>query len=236
MALRKLSFNREHRPPADEIQQPTAGTRSSKTAMPHVQLFPGSTEIGTGRLPLDHTTKAALKTGVLTKDEVESLRCSISGPTSTLSWRQCALAYPELSERLHRLAAKVYGFRSLTVCQIGTYIYNVKLTEFFTNAHWSMLFERDIVPVVEYGNYPKLIRRHILATANPGSRHIRDVIHKLPIPQSEIVYVSKDIIEALQHLLVSNIPVLSINPFITQRMGVLNPRPTERNALIKRAA
>ena len=185
---------------------------------------------------IDHALAAAVKRGILSVAQIDGLGQQHSGSDAAFTWRQFVLAYPLLGEPLHKLAAEIYGFRSATVCQIGTLIYNHKLTEFFSATDWNRLFERGVVPVIEYGKYPQVVRHHLLASSDPGSRHVRSLQHELPLSHTELVFVPKAGIHKLQSLLASNIPALTINPFIMQRLSPPTGLVLQQDTLQKRAA
>ena len=174
------------------------------------------------RVPIDHVLSAASRRGILSNVQIQALaRCS-SGSDAPLSWRQFAIAFPGESDPLYRLAAEIYGFRSVTVCQIGTLIYNLKLTEFLSATDWNRLFERGMVPVIEFGIYPDVVRHHLLAASDPGSRHVRSLLTHLPLSRTELVFVPGQGIQKLQALLASSVPALEMNPFIANRMAAMN--------------
>jgi hypothetical protein len=185
---------------------------------------------------IDHALAAAVKRGILSVAQIDGLGQQHSGSDAAFTWRQFVLAFPLLGEPLYELAAEIYGFRSATVCQIGTLIYNHKLTEFFSATDWNRLFERGVVPVIEYGKYPQVVRHHLLASSDPGSRHIRSLQHELPLSHTELVFVPKAGIHKLQYLLATNIPAMTINPFIMHRMSPPTRLIPQQDTLQKRAA
>ncbi len=234
MGLRKLTLSKKRRleSKVDSCNEKCATDQSYKETTESV----ASDSHQAGRRRLDHVLSAALVRGALSQAQLDSLGSKHSGSDAAVTWRQFTLAFPETGEPLYELAAEIYGFRSATVCQIATLIYNHKLTEFFSNTDWNRLFERGVVPVVEFLKYPKVVRHHFLASSDPGSRYVRSLQHELPLSHTELVFVPKSGIHKLQNLLSVNIPVLKINPFIMHRMSPANQPDIFHEFYGKRAA
>ncbi len=231
VALRKLAFTWDHLPRAE-----CSGETSPEQIRDHSSLRLVSLKDQAHTFQLDHTSSAALRCGILSTAQINSIRSSRDGSSGALSWRQIALAYPEKGNQLHKLAAKVYGFRSVRVCQIGTLIYNKKLSEVLSSRDWKALFDRCIVPIIEYRKVPKLVERHLLASSDPGSRHVRNITNEIRLTRTELVFVPESAISKLQKLLVTNIPVLGIDPSITRRMDLQKQRDDSSLAGGRRAA
>lgn len=231
MALRKLAFTWDHPSKAE-----SRGETNPEQARDHSSLQLVSLKDKVRSFQLDHTSSAALRRGILSTAQINSLYASNDEWSGRVSWRQIALAFPEKGEQLHKVAAEVYGFRSVKVCQIGTLIYNEKLSEILSSCDWKALFDRSIVPIIEYGKVAKHVERHLLASSDPGSRHVRNITNEIRLTRIELVFVPESIISKLQNLLTTNISVLGIDPSITPRMDLQKQRDNSRLASSKRAA
>ena len=118
---------------------------------------------------LDRTTATAIRRKILTEDQIHPIDCSSEQASKVNTWRQCSLAFSEVREQPQELAPEIYGFRRITVCQIGTLIYPQNLPEIFSSQDGVSTFVAGVVPVIEYGNFPDLVRRYLLATSDPES-------------------------------------------------------------------
>jgi len=185
---------------------------------------------------LDHTTSAAIKREILTPDQLRTIDCSLGDDQKMITWRQCSLAFPDVREQLQSLAAEIYGFRMVSVCQIGTLIYNNKLLDLLSTRDWTSLFERGVVPVIEHGHYPDVVRRHLLASSDPGSRQIRSLSDQLILSDIEFVFVPDQVVVTLQNFLSSNIPALSVNPGLSRVGGVPQQETVTNEYTSRRAA
>ncbi len=185
---------------------------------------------------LDHTTAAALRREILTEDQLRTIDCSCEKSRMIITWRQCSFAFPDIRERLQRLAAEIYGFRPVIVCQIGTLVYNKKLLDVLSTEDWTLLFAGGVVPIIEYGHYPDVVRRHLLASFDPGSRRVRALADRLILSDIEFVFLPEKVVKAVQNLLISNMPALSVNPGIASVEDTLRHETTTPAYTIRRAA
>lgn len=185
---------------------------------------------------LDHTTAAALRRQILSEDQLRTIDCSGENSRMIITWRQCSFAFPDVREQLQKLAAEIYGFRPVTVCQIGTLIYNNKLLDLLSSEDWTSLFACGVVPVIEHGHYPDVVRRHLLASSDPGSRRVRALSDRLILSDIEFVFVPEEVVNTVQNLLISNMPALNVNPGIARNGDTLKRETTTQDYTRRRAA
>ncbi len=152
----------------------------------------------------DRVARRAIELGYVSESEIASMGTDEPG-NGLLRWRRIAVAFPEISDALQRLAAETYGFRKILVCEVGTLVYNNLLTRIISPLHWQLFFDEKIVPVLEYGRSPEAQSRLTLGAADPSARSVRDLLHEVPLSPVELVYVPSAQVSELQDLLVSNL-------------------------------
>jgi len=161
---------------------------------------------------LDGILTAARARGLVSDAELERVAELCAGGSPVLSWREFTNRTESHVEGLYRLAAVHHGFRAVNVCQLATLAYNTKLTKFLSESDWTLMFELGIVPVVEFGIYPDVIRRHLLATWDPMSTELRPLVGGLPMPRTELVFVPRPAVHRLQNLLEEKVHTLNGKP------------------------
>ncbi|MCH8123643.1 MAG: hypothetical protein IH853_11025 [Bacteroidetes bacterium] len=110
----------------------------------------------------------AIRRQILTEDRIYPIACSGEQTSKVITWRPCSLAFSEVRAQPQELVAEIYGFRRITVSQIGTLIYHQKLLEIFSSQDGVSTLAAGVVSVIEYGHYRDLVRRYLLASSDPG--------------------------------------------------------------------
>lgn len=117
----------------------------------------------------DRIMDTAIRRQILTEDRIYPIVCSGEQTSKVITRRQCSLAFSEVRAQPQELVAEIYGFRRITVSQIGTLIYHQKLLEIFSSQDGVSTLAAGVVPVMEYGHYRDLVRRYLRASSDPGS-------------------------------------------------------------------
>ncbi len=172
----------------------------------------------------DRVLTAAINAGVIPAGMVP-----VSG-----SWRLAAVEHPDLYNVLHRLAADTYGYRKIMICEMSTVVQADLLTVRFTAQEWEELFRSCIVPVVEHGQAPLQDGRVTFGSHDPGNPNIRSVAERIQSVQPRLVYADRDIVSALQRVLIQNISLLG--PLSNVRRPALKKVHLEADTGMGRAA
>ncbi len=104
----------------------------------------------------DRVLTQALRDGGVSKNDLDEWETKYAA-AGTLSWRTVARQEPSQAQSLERLAASIYGFRPVLICQMSSLVQADLLTSKVSPQLWQRLFEIGVVPVVEHGHAPKSV-------------------------------------------------------------------------------
>jgi hypothetical protein len=168
----------------------------------------------------DRVLAAALTAGVVSATDISSLARRHAKQEVLVTWRDLVLDRPAIADSLREIAASMYGFRSMLICEVGTLVYNDLLTALLTESDWQRLFEEQTVPVVEYGQEPRITRRHLLGSPDPGAPAVRKMLQDLPLQSFDLVYIPLAQLTELHRLLISRIPQIGVAALTSSRTKI----------------
>lgn len=134
------------------------------------------------------------------------------------SWRDLAHEHPANRDMLYRLAARIYGYRPVLVCEMGSLVLADLLASRNPDLDWKQLFEAGLVPIVEHGEKPCLGPSIQFASYDPSRRDVRAVAESIPSARPDIVYADQSAILALQRDMAACVPGVG------RAIGVERPR------------
>ena len=155
------------------------------------------------------------------------------GEDVTPDWRTLCSWMPERAHALERIAADVYGFRSVLICQMGTLVLADLLTMRIPEHFWRPMMETGVIPVVEHGSHPDPSERVLCVSNDPSSRAVRELLEGIKAISPELAYADAHHIRTTMDLLSQHISIIGaqvttvrpvmkrIEPSITS--GNLNP-------------
>lgn len=112
---------------------------------------------------------------VLARAVSEGLIAETAIPASG-NWRDLAESLSSMAGPLYRMAAGIYGYRPVLICEMSSIVQADLLSVRLSPADWHNLFENGLVPVVEHGSTPAPDSRVLIATQDPSNRTIRQVV------------------------------------------------------------
>ncbi|MEQ9104316.1 MAG: hypothetical protein RIE53_06420 [Rhodothermales bacterium] len=124
------------------------------------------------------------------------------------TWRDIAQAHPTIADTLHRLAARIYGYRPILICEMGSLVLADLLASHFPRMDWKRLFDAGLVPVVEHGDHPHLATSIRLASHDPSRREVRATAESIPSLRPDIVYADHATVLDLQRDMTACIPAV----------------------------
>ena len=125
-----------------------------------------------------------------------------------LSWRRVCRIDPWRTQQLERLAARVYGFRSVLVCQMSSLVLADLLTSRISPKMWADMYEMGVIPVVEHGHAPLLNGRVLCISNDPSEKRVRDYINSIGEFQTELVYADSPVVAGILELISQHIPAV----------------------------
>lgn len=128
--------------------------------------------------------------------------------TPDVTWRDVARAYPSNADTLHRLAARIYGYRPILICEMGSLVLADLLASHFPLLDWKRLFDVGLVPVVEHGEQPHIAASIQLASHDPSRRDVRAAAEAIPSLRPDIVYADHATVLELQRDMTACIPTI----------------------------
>ncbi len=188
----------------------------------------------------DRVLRLAIENGILTEEQLSvAVRAMISAGLEP-TWRNLVARYPSKRERFQELASKVYGFRRLLICEVGTLVYNDRLTALLSESDWEELLTENVLPVIEYDVESNHSHRHLLGSPDPGSPGVRKLIKHLPLHSYELVYVPELQMKELQGVLISQIPQIGAAALMSTRKNIrvltINEMTGHTEKSVRRAA
>ena len=167
---------------------------------PNSETAPASIEPSTDRV-LEH----GLNEGLFHEPDVQVWKDTFPDATR-LEWRQVAQLDPWRAQQLERLAARVYGFRSVVVCQMSSLVLADLLTSRISPLEWESLFRAGMAPVVEHGKAPLINGRIMCISKDPSSRKVRKLASNLTSVKLDLAYADGPIVVGTQELIAQHIP------------------------------
>ncbi|GIV61563.1 hypothetical protein GQ464_001315 [Rhodocaloribacter litoris] len=140
----------------------------------------------------DRVVRILLAEGVVTREQVEHawlrwLRRLRDGEEYPL-WREL-LNTPDVDqESIFEVVALTYAFRRIAISVMGTAVLIDKLHAHIEDEQWNRLIEHLVLPVVEQGERPDTLQRIYVATYDPTSRTVRELVAGLKLPRVELRY------------------------------------------------
>lgn len=129
--------------------------------------------------------------------------------TPTDSWRDVVTSHPAIADTLRALAARIYGYKSILICEMGSLVLADLLASRTPAPEWKQLFDAGLVPVVEHGHKPTIGSTVTIASFDPSSREVRRLAEAIPFTRPDIVYADQTTILAIQRDMAVCVPAVS---------------------------
>jgi len=180
---------------------------------------------------LDRVLDAALQDGIISADEIQLWQNKYN-PEGKMDWRFIARTTPSKTQPLQRLAAEIYGFRPVLVCQMSTLVLADLLTSRLSPLDWQHMFERGLAPVVEHGSEPDLSARIVCISKDPSHKSVRQSLASVDGIRSELAYADTSVVSGVQELIAQNIPAVAASVYTTrpQLRKITSDRTDQRRA------
>jgi hypothetical protein len=124
------------------------------------------------------------------------------------TWRDVSRRHPSSADALHRLAARIYGYRPVLICEMGSLVLADLLATHLPHMDWKRIFHAGLVPILEHGDRPQLAARIKLAAFDPSRREVRATVETLPNLRADLVYADQATVVELQRDMAACIPVI----------------------------
>lgn len=164
-------------------------------------------------LKLDRVLSKALDEGIITVDDI-TMWCKLDviharlEQTGTLMWRDIVRCDPWRSLQMERIAARVYGFRAVLICQMSTLVLADMMAPKVSPKMWDQLFERGLAPVVEHGNSPVVNGRIVCVSKDPSNKEIRGFVNSLTEFKAELTYADAPLVKGVLDLVAQHVPLI----------------------------
>jgi len=156
---------------------------------------------------MDRVLGHAIRQQLLTEDELRHWM-GVHGHDGWPGWRTVCEWAPERAHAIERLAATVYGFRPVLICQMSTLVLADLLTMRIPEHLWRPMMENGVIPVVEHGHAPDPSNRVLCVSNDPSNRRVRAVLDEILAFSPELAYADAHHIRAMMDLLSQHVPVI----------------------------
>ena len=164
-------------------------------------------------LKLDRVLSKVLDEGLITVDDI-TMWCKLDAikerleQTNTLIWRDIVRCDPWRSLQMERVAARVYGFRAVLICQMSTLVLAYMMAPKVSPKMWDQLFEKGLAPVVEHGNPPVVNGRIVCVSKDPSNREIRGFVNSLTEFKAEFTYADAPVVQGVMEMVAQHVPLI----------------------------
>lgn len=170
---------------------------------------------------IDRVLSRALQEKLISEQDIRmwfSNRLSPPGTpkNSTLTWKQACVLDPWRSQQFERLAARVYGFRAILVCQMSTLVLADQLTAVVNPIMWGRMFELGLAPVVEHGKTPTIKDRVVCISKDPSSKNVRAFTNSIEAFQPELAYADSKVVSGMLDLIAQHVPAIGASVYVTR--------------------
>jgi len=155
----------------------------------------------------DRILEEAVRRGLMTAAVLESMKQRVPAGHE-LDWRMVARFDSSWTIPLERLAAELYGFRPVLICQMGTLVLADLLVRHLGQMDWKDLFDHQVIPVVEHGASPDLHGRVVFVTRDPSLKAARQLVERLPMTKTELTWADASVVEGMMALMQKHIPFI----------------------------
>ena len=157
----------------------------------------------------DRVLSAGLKEEIISESDVQVWREAAGlDKSQQLDWRTVVQIDSWRAQQLERMASRVYGFRSVMVCQMSSLVLGDLLTGRLSPKKWEDLYEAGIAPVVEHGQAPLLNGRVVFISNDPSNKLVRTEINSITDLQTELAYADLSVVRGVLDLLSQHIPAI----------------------------
>ena len=163
----------------------------------------------------DRVLTQALRDGVVSGNNLDEWEKKYAA-AGTLSWRTVARQEPSQAQSLERLAASIYGFRPVLICQMSSLVQADLLTSKVSPQLWQRLFEIGVVPVVEHGHAPDVSGRIVCISRDPSDRTTWELMNKLNAFKSELAYADGSVVSGMQDLITQHVSAIGASIYVTR--------------------
>lgn len=172
-------------------------------------------------LNLDRVLKFASNQGLFSDKDIERWKrvqeSSRSQEQDTrISWRDVCKIEPSRRLQLERLAAKIYGFRPVLVCQMSSLVLADLLTAQISPLMWEQMYEMGIAPVVEHGQAPTLNGRIVCVSSDPTDRKTRNYIDGITDFKAELAYADARIVSGVLDMMAQHIEAIGAAVYVVR--------------------
>lgn len=122
------------------------------------------------------------------------------------NWRDLAESLSSMAGPLYRMAASVYGYRPVLICEMSSLVQADLLSVRLSPVDWQNLFEGGLVPVVEHGTTPEPDARVLIATQDPSNRRVRQIVDSLRSIRPDVVFAEQSVVAAIQQDIAQCVP------------------------------
>jgi hypothetical protein len=172
---------------------------------------------------LDRVLNCALEEGLISIDDVvawlpfrEAKTTAKTTSPDRITWKEAIKIDPWRSQQLERTAARVYGFKSVLICQMSTLVLADMLSSHADTLNWARLFEMGLAPVVEHGKAPQISGRITMVSKDPSNREIRNYVDKSTDLKVGLAYADAQVVTATQELISQNIPAIGAAVYVSR--------------------
>lgn len=170
---------------------------------------------------LDRVLSVSLEEKVISEQDVASWtqmlkKSELTSSTGQLTWRDVVRVDPWRSQQMERMAAKIYGFRSILICQMSTLVLADMLTVRVLPKKWEEMYTLGLAPVVEHGHSPLEGNRVVCISKDPTSRKTRDYVNGISSFQPELAYADGPVVAGMLEMISQHVPAIGSAVYVTR--------------------
>jgi len=170
---------------------------------------------------IDRVLTRALKENLISEADIERWSENRQSPPGTsrnaiLGWKQACKLEPWRTQQFERLAARVYGFRSILVCQMSTLVLADQLTAKISPTMWEEMFELGLAPVVEHGRSPDVEGRVVCISKDPSNKQVRGFTNSTKSFTPELAYADANVVSGVLELIAQHIPAIGASVYVAR--------------------
>ncbi len=187
---------------------------------------------------LDRVLSVCLEEHVISTHDIDAWKETFKKKSgyslpNQLTWREVVSIDPWRSQQFERMAARVYGFRSVLICQMSTLVLADMLTVRVLPSKWNEMFEMGLAPVVEHGHSPLVNNRIICISKDPSSRRTRDFVNGISSFQPELAYADGPVVSGMLEMISQHVPAIASAVYVSRpalQKVISTATPTKRAA------
>ncbi|MDA1028325.1 MAG: hypothetical protein O3B41_04635 [Bacteroidetes bacterium] len=170
---------------------------------------------------LDRVLTVSIEENVISPQDVTTWtemmkKSNLTSSTGQLTWRDVVRIDPRRSQQFERMAARIYGFRSILICQMSTLVLADMMTVRVLPEKWEEMYDLGLAPVVEHGHSPLDGNRVVCISKDPTSRKTRDYVNGITSFQPELAYADGPVVAGMLEMISQHVPAIGSAVYVSR--------------------